>query len=37
MQYETPEIIEIGQAEELILSNFGLMLECCNGCKKDEN
>ena len=37
MTYETPEIIEIGQAEELVLNNFGIMLEFEGGRKQIEN
>ena len=34
MTYETPEIIEIGQAEDLVLGSFGIRIECnCGGCE----
>lgn len=32
MKYEKPEILEIGEAKELVLSSFGIKYECnCGG------
>ena len=38
MKYETPEIVEIGHAEELVLGSGGYYSDCCScSGKKDPN
>ncbi|HKP04423.1 MAG TPA: hypothetical protein VJU77_13805 [Chthoniobacterales bacterium] len=38
MKYEAPEIVEIGQAEELVMGAGGPFSDCCNcSGRKDPN
>lgn len=37
MQYEAPEMIEIGSAKALVLGGLGINLDCCNCSTKQQN
>jgi hypothetical protein len=37
MNYETPEIVEIGQAEEMVLGGGTYYPDCCSCGSKKEN